>query len=292
MAAATVALAADVRPPADPGGGADQPATPSTFVPDSSVALERLALAEKLERASEWIKAAEVYQELLESYRDRVVPSGPDDSTLYVNVADRVLGQLSRWPAEGLAVYNGRYEPAAETLLAQAEDANALRAITDRYLLTRAGMTAAGRLMQHWWDQGQPGTSARFAERLASLLPEDHPQRAMLLFQSGLCWHLAGNTDRARTLAEQLKKDHAQAVGSVAGQETVLSTALATALDSAPAVAGLPTPGRVSADRPSGPARPRGLAGPMRCSSRWTSSPRRARTSSMGASCPSRRGTI
>ena len=111
----------------------------SVFVPDSSVAAERFTLAEKLEKASEWSKAAEVYQELLDQYRDRVVPagSGPEDAGLYVSVADRATRQLAAWPVDGLAAYNGRFQPAAEALLQSASSASSLRTVVDRYALTR-----------------------------------------------------------------------------------------------------------------------------------------------------------
>lgn len=220
---------AQVAPTPDAAKPADQ-STISTFVPDSSVAMERLTLADKLAQAGEWAKSAEIYQELLENYRDRVVPASADDPTLYRNVTDRVLRQLAQWPADGLAVYNGRYQPAAQTLLAQADSPEALRAITDRYLLTRAGVAAAGRLLQQWWDQGQTGTAAQFAEHIASLLPDDHPQRPPLLFESGLCWLLAGNPDRARAIAATLHDRYAQVHQTIAGRDMSVADALEQAI--------------------------------------------------------------
>lgn len=46
------------------------------YVRDSAIALEKLALARRMERLHEWGKSADVYQEILEKYPDRVVPSG------------------------------------------------------------------------------------------------------------------------------------------------------------------------------------------------------------------------
>ncbi|GEM_PF-6559460 len=233
VSAASLAQAPTPAPPAPPAADAGKPAEPpsiSTFVPDSSVAMERLALAAKLAQASEWAKSAEIYQELLENYRDRVVPASADDPTLYRNVSDRVLQQLAHWPADGLAVYNGRYQPTAQTLLAQADSPESLRAITDRYLLTHDGMAAAGRLLQQWWDQGQAGTAAQFAEHVAALLPDDHPQRPSLMFQSGLCWLLAGNPERTRAIVATLRDRYPQAHQTIAGSDTTLANALEQAV--------------------------------------------------------------
>lgn len=231
VAALTLFLAVSAVALGQAAEGEEKPqASVSTFVPDSSVAVERLALADKLAKAGEWAKSAEIYQELLENYRDRVVPASGSDATLYRNVTDRVLQELANWPAEGLAVYNGRYDPAAKTLLADADDANSLRAITDRYLLTRSGLAATGRLLQEWWDQGQTGTAAQFAERVATLLPADHPQRPLLLLQAGLCWHLSGNADRARANLARLREQYPTTTQTIAGQEAILADTLEQAL--------------------------------------------------------------
>src|SRR5688572_26022612 len=54
------------------------------YVRDSAVALEKFALAQRMERLKEWNKSADVYQEILEKYPDRVVPSQIDkDNNIY-----------------------------------------------------------------------------------------------------------------------------------------------------------------------------------------------------------------
>ena len=45
------------------------------YVRDSSIALEKFALAERMQGLHEWHKAADIYQEVLLNYADRVVPS-------------------------------------------------------------------------------------------------------------------------------------------------------------------------------------------------------------------------
>lgn len=204
----------------------------SVFVPDSSAAVERLILAEKLEKASEWDKAAGIYQELLEKYGDRVVPTEATIGSTYISIPTHVLQRLARWPAEGLAVYNGLYQPAAEKLLQQASTEQELQAITDRYLFTRAGGVAAGRLMGLWWERGEVANVARLAARLASTLPVESPDRPQLLFQAALAWELAGQTERGAMLLAQLRKEHPQARGLVAGKDADLAESLQQVLGS------------------------------------------------------------
>ena len=84
---------------AAPGGG--------VYVQDSAVAMDRIALAQRLENLKEWNKSADIYQEIVEKYRDRVIPSGVDDQGVinkYTSVLALVNQHLRRWPPEGLDV--------------------------------------------------------------------------------------------------------------------------------------------------------------------------------------------
>src|SRR5580693_9625793 len=62
-----------------PTAGQDDSGT--VYVRDSAIAMEKLALARRMERAREWGKSADVYQEILEKYSDRVVPAAEDPQT-------------------------------------------------------------------------------------------------------------------------------------------------------------------------------------------------------------------
>ena len=81
------------------------------YVRDSAIAMEKLALARRMERAHEWGKSADVYQEILEKYSrpgrsgggGRADPRGAalhlgdaDRAGVAVQVADRRAGGLSR----------------------------------------------------------------------------------------------------------------------------------------------------------------------------------------------------
>ena len=128
--------------------GPDPTRTTGVYVRDSAVAAEKLALAERMERLKEWDKSADVYQEIVEKYADRVVPSGtsaepasqPADAAAaaaialprYKSVTLAVQERLGKWPEEGLAMYRARYEAQAATLREQAglDDAAALSRVS------------------------------------------------------------------------------------------------------------------------------------------------------------------
>src|SRR5262245_38266006 len=82
------------------------------YVRDSAIAVEKLALAERMERLKEWDKSADVYQEVVDKYSDRIVPSQVDKSKTiyqYTTVVTTVQQRLAKWPAEGRAVYQRKY---------------------------------------------------------------------------------------------------------------------------------------------------------------------------------------
>src|SRR5204863_5685465 len=97
--------------------------TQGVYVRDSAVAVDKFAQAERMEHLGEWIKAAEVYQEILQQYPDRLIPSLSDkDNRIYqyTSVAEAVQQRIAKWPGAGLHVYRARYEPEAQALLEQA----------------------------------------------------------------------------------------------------------------------------------------------------------------------------
>ena len=96
--------------PAAPGPGLDpnsfygKESTEGVYVRDSALALEKFALAQKMERLKEWNKSADLYQEILEKYADRVVPSQIDkDNKIYqyTSVTKAVQEQLARGRRRG-----------------------------------------------------------------------------------------------------------------------------------------------------------------------------------------------
>ena len=100
---AAAAVAQDAGQSSDSARDANE----GVYVRDSAVATEKLALADRLEHLQEWGKSADVYQELLQQFADRVAPSGKDKNDRidqYTSVANIVQDKLSHWPADGTAM--------------------------------------------------------------------------------------------------------------------------------------------------------------------------------------------
>src|SRR5215207_11452542 len=138
-----------------PGPDPNRDPRMGVYVRDSAVAGEKLAHAERMERLKEWEKSADVYQEIVEKYADRVVASGgaaagaapapapapaPGAAPAaapqrYKSVTLAVQERLGKWPEDGLAMYRARYEAQAATLRESAglDDAAALIRVVQVY---------------------------------------------------------------------------------------------------------------------------------------------------------------
>src|SRR5436190_22678932 len=109
-------LALEGSGPVDPQQG--------VYVRDSAIAADKFELGKRMERLKEWPKSADVYQEILEKYQDRVVPTLINDRgqpVRYASVSVAVQEQLAKWPEEGLNVYRARFEPVASNILEQSK---------------------------------------------------------------------------------------------------------------------------------------------------------------------------
>lgn len=171
--------------------------SPAVFVPDSSKAAEQFRLAERLEGQREWAKAADVYQEIVDTLGDRVMPVAAEDGTggeggpRYETVARQVERQMSRWPEAGLRVYRERFERAASEL-ASDDDPSPWSQAVDRYFVTTAALEAGKRLIDHRIEQGDLGGAESVLRRLLGMHPKvsgggaDAAERAGLLARAAL----------------------------------------------------------------------------------------------------------
>lgn len=201
------------------------------YVHDSAIALDKMALAQRLERLQEWTKSSEIYQEITEKYRDRVVPSHVDDQGVidqYTSVLTLVNEHLRAWPAEGLNVYRARYELTAQNLVAQAsgDDLGPLHEAFSRYFLTDSGKTAGLKLIDAYFEQGDFSAAAWIGQQLL-LHPSLAGQRPMVVFRVGLAAHMSQETDLAQAALSELQNKYPAAVGTVGGRDVVLAKELA-----------------------------------------------------------------
>ena len=213
--------------------------TSGVYVRDSGVALEKFALADRMERAREWAKSADVFQEILQKYPDRVVPSKSDAATRFTSVSNAVDERLSRWPVEGLNVYRARFEAAASALLDpdKPDDVAQLHKVVSLYFVTDTARDALIRLCDIYLEDGQFAASAWAGRRLLSMHPNLVADRPIVLYRTALALHLSGDSAAAKSVQKQLVDQFPQASGTIAGKEVLLTESLATDLASPPPVA-------------------------------------------------------
>src|SRR3954452_10890782 len=138
-------------------------------VRDSLEAIKKLEDARRMERLEDWNKAADWYQEVIEKYGDRVVPSGTDEKNnirQYTGIERPVQEQLAKWPKAGLDAYRNRYGAVAATLLDQARqgDKETLSRVMKLYFVTDAGKQAGMKLLDLLLEDGDFAEAARVGE--------------------------------------------------------------------------------------------------------------------------------
>jgi outer membrane protein assembly factor BamB/tetratricopeptide (TPR) repeat protein len=212
----------------------------AVYVRDSGIASEKIALAERMERLKEWDKSADVYQEIVDKYADRVIPTRSDETgqiSQYTSVALVVQEKLAKWPEEGLNVYRGRYEQSALDMLDRAgDDRLALQRIFSQYFPTDSAKTAGLRLLSMSLERGEFASAAWVGRRLISHHPSLVVERPAVLFQTAIAEHLAGNKIAAQSRLDELKQKYPQATGQVRGEDAVLADILAAELASQPSL--------------------------------------------------------
>ncbi len=239
-ATAQVAIRPAIRQPQQQADTVDT-AEPKegVYVNDSLTAKEQLGKAVEKERQKEWNKAADLYQEVLEKYRDRVIPApvGPDEhARRYTSITNPVQAHLAKWPAAGLDVYRARYETPAATILDSARpgDADTLNRVYSLYFVTDSGKTAGIRLMDLYLERGEFLAAATVGERLLAWHPNLLAERAGVRYRTALAYHLAGAQKQATAQLEQLRKDHASDRGTVRGKDVLLGDSLEAEMRIAP----------------------------------------------------------
>ncbi len=219
---------------------ADMKDLQSVYVRDSGVASEKIALAERMERLKEWDKSADVYQEIIEKYADRVVPTRSDETgqiSQYNSVALVVQEKLAKWPEEGLQVYRGRYEQSAKDMLDRAgNDRQELQKVFSQYFPTDSAKQAGLRLLGISFERGEFASAAWVGKRLLSFHPSLVAERPATLFHTALAEHLSGNAIAAAARLDELKQKYPQAIAQVRGKDVNLVEALTFELANQPSM--------------------------------------------------------
>lgn len=240
-----------------PLGG--QSAAEGVYVRDSSRAVDRFALADRLASLGEWGKAAEVYREVAEELGSELVSARGEQGMVYQYrpVADAVRDRLTAWPVEGREAYRDLYGGQAERALSAArqfeaqspERLDALEQIVRREFLTGAAVEAAIELIDRHLAAGRFGVALRTARSLldqhpdlATMTFDDVNARAALLLRAATAAHFAGEAELSQTLAFSLREQFPQESGSIGGGESVLLADAAEALRENPVPPERPLP--------------------------------------------------
>ena len=205
--------------------------TEGVYVRDSAGAVEKLALAQKMEKLKEWNKSADLYQEILDKYADRVVPSQVNkDNTIcqYTSITNSVQERLAHWPQEGLDIYRARYETPAQTLLDSGpNDIATLNKVYSIYFITEAGKQAGIRLIDLYLESGEYPAAAWLGDRLLTLHPGLITERSAVLYRTALAHYYAGDVPKAKERFEQLKANFPNDRGIIRGKDVLLVDSLA-----------------------------------------------------------------
>jgi outer membrane protein assembly factor BamB len=233
-------LAADAPSSALPGDLYNKDNTAGVYVRDSAVAMEKMALGQRMANLEQWSKAADIYQEILEKYSDRVVPSLWDDQqrpVQYTSVTEAVRQALCKWPAAGLDVYRARYETTAANLLAGAGgDGAKLHQILWLYFPTDSGRDAGIQLMDLYFESGDYAAVGQIGRRLLKWHPNLVAQRPMVIYRVALADKLCGDDEDAQRQFDELRRQWPQATGTIGGRDVVLTDLLAQQMSTVGAV--------------------------------------------------------
>jgi outer membrane protein assembly factor BamB len=217
--------------PDDSQGTIGEDNSVGVYVRDSSVAMQQMALARRMEQAGEWGKSADLYQEVLEKYPDRVIAAAVDDQqkiTQYTSVTEAVRERICKWPPEGLDVYRARYEPEAAKLLDEAgtTDIGKLHQVFSLYFATDSGKTAGIALMDIYFEQGEYAAVMQIGRRLLQWHPNLTVQRPMVLYRVALAEKWCGEHVAAQRDLDELQNRFPQATGTIRGEDVVLADSL------------------------------------------------------------------
>ena len=111
-----------------------------------------------MKHLKEWGKSAEVYQEILQKFGDRVVPAQIDAANniyQYTSVNRAVQERLAKWPKEGIEAYRTRYDAEAKAMLdaTKSDDVAKLHRIYALYFITDPAKTSGDAA-----DRAAPGS--------------------------------------------------------------------------------------------------------------------------------------
>ncbi|MEP0844436.1 MAG: PQQ-binding-like beta-propeller repeat protein [Phycisphaerae bacterium] len=156
-----------------------------------------------LER-EDWKLVIDSLQRIIELPGEHVLTA---DGKVYESARRHAHRRIAQLPPEGLAAYRLMYDGEAAALLAQAverHDADALRGIVDRYLITRSGDDAAMTLAEWLMDEGQFAAAAAVIQLIQALYPDSDLPAGVISARLAVCYAGLGRSQRAEALLKDV----------------------------------------------------------------------------------------
>jgi outer membrane protein assembly factor BamB len=200
-------------------------------LPDSPDAVDLIKRAGFEESQNHWENAADLYQQALVKFPNRVIQTAGDSNSAmshYVGTSQAIQARLAKWPADARGIYQGLYEQTADDLLhaAPPHRAAALLNVFLNYSISDAGKQAGVALVDLYLECGDFRAAQSIGDQLLGLYPGVDADDAMILLRVALADHYCGDDGAFRQLLDRLNRDFPDAVGSIGGKSVRLADAL------------------------------------------------------------------
>ncbi|MBN1942158.1 MAG: PQQ-binding-like beta-propeller repeat protein [Phycisphaerae bacterium] len=185
-----------------------------------------LARSRAAVKKKDYAEAIKILQALIDKPDAGFVPAGKEQRR-FLPLRDEALRVLGEIPPEGLERYRRLYDPKAQRKLDDAlaaGDPRGIKNVAKRYKYTRVGPKAEEAMGDWQFDHAQFAQAGRTWRAL--LAEADKTRVPLLLLKTAVAYHLAGQTEQAKTLAKELRTKYPQARATLAGREQNLPAAL------------------------------------------------------------------
>ena len=205
--------------------------------------VKRLARGRRLLIEKSYAEGARLLQAIIESDEDAFFFPDPENKSVEQSLKAEAQKLLGEMPAEGLAIYQKQYGPAARRLFEDAlksHDANSLAQVARHYLHTQAGCDAAYRVATDHLDHERSLTAALSFERLRNARHFADRLEPFLSLKTALSWMRAGSNDKAVQVLVEMQARHHRTTLTWGGREVALFAEPAGALAWLTTLAGEP----------------------------------------------------
>lgn len=238
-ARAQIMIAAPVAVQAGENNDEEKKKRPFTLPAQKSEVTEALAEFRRLSEKGTWERAFKELEKVQQADANALTPG---DEGLYIPTRLVVRQALAELPAAGKQAYRLFHDAEAKALLEQAQgkdELDKLRKLFADYFITSVGDTAADRLGDIYFEQGEMDKAAECWQAVLRWQPETALPRVRLLVKTAIARARSGHWDEFAELEREVQKRHAGET-VVLGGKTVPAEehlrALASKRDAAPSL--------------------------------------------------------